>query len=184
MTSDVHLVERWFGASFALLHPQLQALHRNGGRLRGPVQLSFGSGLAGVAGRALARRLGLPQQAGTATLEVNIASDAAGLHWNRRFNEGPVFNSVFHPIGCYPDGHWVERSGSIELWLQVAALDGGWHWRQKRLGVAGVPLPGWLVPKTIASKSVIDGKYAFSVDIRFPILGSILAYRGKLLLMA
>ena len=171
MISAAHPAERWFGASFALLHPQLQALHLNGGRLRGPVQLSFGSGLAGVAGRALARRLGLPQQAGLATLEVNIASDAAGLHWSRRFNDGPVFNSVFQPVGCYPDGHWVERSGRIALRLQVAVLDGVWHWRQG----------DWFMPKAIASKSVTDGKYVFSVDIRFPLLGSVLAYRGELL---
>jgi hypothetical protein len=167
-------VEDWFGASFALLHPQLQALHRNGGRLRGPVQLSFGTGLAGIAGRALARRLGVPHQAGMATLEVNIASDAAGLHWSRRFNDGPVFNSVFQPVGCYPEGHWVERSGRIALRLQVAIRDGAWHWRQR----------GWLMPKAIASKCVIDGKYVFSVDIRFPILGSLLAYRGELLPIA
>jgi hypothetical protein len=178
--SHFPLPERWFGASFALLHPQLQALHRHGGRLHGPAQLSFGTGLAGIVGKALARRLGIPPQAGQARLEVHIASDAAGLHWSRRFNDGATFNSVFQATGCYPDGHWTERSGLIELRLQVAVLDGGWHWRQERLRVAGVPLPGWLMPTTVASKNVIDGQYVFSVEIRFPLLGSVLAYRGEL----
>lgn len=173
-------VETWFGASFALLHPQLQALHRNGGQLRGAVQLSFGTGLAGIVGKILARRLGVPPRAGAATLEVNIASDAAGLHWSRRFNHGRTFNSVFEPSGCYPDGYWVERSGPIALRLQVALIDGAWHWKQQRLRVAGIALPGWLTPNTIAAKQAVDGKYLFSVDIRFPLLGSVLAYRGEL----
>lgn len=173
-------VERWFGAAFVLLHPQLQALHRHGGRLRGPVQLSFGTGLAGIVGKLLARRLGIALHAGTVTLEVNIDSDASGLHWSRRFNDGTTFNSVFQPVGRYPDGYWVERSGAIELQLQVAVVEGRWHWRQQRLRVAGIVVPAWLMPETVAAKQFVDGKYVFSVDIRFPLLGSVLAYRGEL----
>jgi hypothetical protein len=174
------LVEQWFGAAFAQLHPQLQALHRHGGVLRGPVQLSFGTGLAGLVGKWLARRLGIPPQAGAATLEVRIASDAAGLHWSRRFNQGSTFDSVFQPQGSYPDGDWVERSGPIELRLQVALIDAGWHWQQRQLRVAGIALPRWLMPTMVASKQVIDGKYLFSVALRFPLLGCVLAYRGEL----
>lgn len=174
------LVEHWFGAAFAQLHPQLQALHRHGGHLRGPVQLWYGTGLAGLAGKMLARRLGIPPQAGAATLEVLIASDAAGLHWSRRFNHGPTFDSVFQPRGSYPDGCWVERSGAVELRLQVAVIDGAWHWQQRRARVAGIVLPRWLTPTTAASKQVIDGTYVFAVAVRFPLLGKVLAYRGEL----
>ncbi|MES2017926.1 MAG: DUF4166 domain-containing protein [Pseudomonadota bacterium] len=178
--SSEPLVERWFGPAFALLHPQLQALHRNGGMLRGPVQLSFGAGLAGAVGRALARRLGMPDGAASVQLEVTIHGDADGLHWRRRFNDGPVFDSLFRPVGHFPDGHWIERSGMIALALQVAVCDGGWHWRQRRLWLAGVPLPAWLMPRTIARKDVLDGRYLFSVEIAFPLLGKVLAYRGAL----
>ena len=174
------LVAQWFGAGFARLHPQLQALHQNGACLRGPVRLTYGHGLAGIAGRMLARRLGIPPRAGAATLEVNITSDAAGLHWSRRFDGGPTFDSIFQPVGRYPDGHWIERSGPLELRLQVAIIDGAWHWQQRQLRLAGVVLPRWLMPRTVAAKQVIDGNYVFSVDIRFPLLGSVLAYRGEL----
>ena len=173
-------VEAWFGPAFALLHPQLQALHRGGRTLRGPVQLSFGSGLAGNVGKRLARRLGIPGAAGSAMLEVTIRSDHDGLHWSRRFDHGAAFNSVFQPVGSYPSGYWLERSSHIALRLGVALRDGGWHWQQRRLALCGIPVPRWLMPTTIASKTVIDGKYVFSVDIRFPLLGSVLAYRGGL----
>jgi hypothetical protein len=148
--------------------------------LRGPVQLSYGSGLAGVVGKAIARRLGIPGAAGNATLEVVIHGDDAGLHWSRRFNDGPAFNSLFRPVGAYPSGHWIERTGPIRLWLKVALVDGGWHWTQTRLCMFGVPLPTWLMPRMIASKAVIDGQYVFTVEMRFPLLGSVLAYRGTL----
>lgn len=174
------VVEQWFGAAFTLLDPQLQALHRHGGLLRGPVRLDFGTGLAGMVGRLLARRLGIARAPGAATLEVDIAHDGAGLHWSRRFNQGPTFTSVFEPHGSYPHGYWLERSGPIELRLQVALVDGAWHWQQRRLRLAGVVLPHWLMPMTVAAKQVIDGKYVFSVDIRFPLLGSVLSYRGEL----
>lgn len=158
----------------------MQALHRSGGTLRGPVQLSFGSGLGGIIGKRLARRLGIPGRAGGASLEVTIRSDHDGLHWSRRFNHGAAFDSVFQPVGSYPSGYWRERSSHIELQLRVALRDGGWHWQQSRLALCGIPVPRWLMPTTIASKTVIDGKYVFSVDIRFPLLGSVLAYRGGL----
>jgi hypothetical protein len=173
-------VESWFGPSFSLLHPQLQALHRSGGTLRGPVQLSYGRGLAGVVGKRLARRLGIPEAAGTATLEVDIRSDAAGLHWGRRFNQGPAFDSLFQPVGSYPSGYWIERSGQLALQLSVAVRDGGWHWEQTRLAICGVPLPRWLMSRTAASKIFHNGHYDFSVDIRLPVLGSVLAYQGWL----
>jgi hypothetical protein len=54
----------WFGESFTALDPLLQDLHRHGGKLSGKVDLKFGSGLAGLIGRRLATKLGLPSQAG------------------------------------------------------------------------------------------------------------------------
>jgi hypothetical protein len=183
MADASRLVESWFGASFALLHPQLQALHGNGGVLRGPCRVMYGKGLAGLAGKLLAKRLGIVDAGGDATLTVTIASDAAGLLWSRRFNDGPAFASHFEPVGHFPDGYWLERSGAIKLRFGVAIEEGGWHWRQQRLSWLGIPLSGWLMPRTIASKAVIDGAYVFSVAVRFPLLGTVLSYRGSLALL-
>jgi hypothetical protein len=179
-TSSSRSVEDWFGDAFERLHPQLQALHRHGGTLRGAVEIRFGSGIARLAGRLLAHRLGIPAPAADNRLEVSIFSDAQGLHWNRRFNGDRDFRSLFIPIGKFPDGHWLERSGPIELALQVALIDGGWHWRPLRSRIFGLKLPYWMLPITTAHKQFVDGRYVFSVTIGLPLLGTVLSYRGRL----
>jgi hypothetical protein len=175
MDAPGHLVENWFGAAFAQLAPQLQALHGRGGALRGPCEVTFGKGLAGMVGKVLAKKLGIPHAAGAATLSVNIASDASGLLWSRSFNDGPAFVSHFEPVGHYPDGYWVERSGPVTLRFGVAIKHGAWHW---------LPRAGALLPRTIASKAFIDGNYVFCVAVNFPLLGTVLSYRGALSLRA
>lgn len=182
MAEQKHLVADWFGPAFALLHPRLRALHDSGGALRGPCRVEYGSGLAGLVGKLLARRLGIVESDGGATLCVKIASDAGGLLWSRRFNDGPVFASHFQPVGRYPDGYWVERSGAVTLRFGVEVIEGAWHWRQQRLSWRGVPLSGRLMPRTIASKAVSGDAYVFCVAVRVPVLGTVLSYRGQLAL--
>ena len=184
MADGEHLVEDWFGASFALLHPQLQTLHGSGGVLRGPCRVTYGKGPAGMVGKLLAKRLGIGDAGGDATLEVTIASDATGLLWSRRFNQGSAFMSHFEPVGHFPDGYWLERSRHIKLRFGVAVKEGAWHWQQQRLSWLELPLPGWLMPRTVASKAVTDGAYLFSVAVHFPLLGPVLSYRGALMLDA
>ena len=178
------IVAAWFGAAFSHLDPRLQALHDHGGVLRGPCRVQYGKGLAGIAGRILAGRLGIIDVDGNATLTVTVTGDAAGMLWSRRFNEGPAFVSHFEPVGHFPDGYWLERSGPIRLRFGVAIKDGGWHWQQQRASWLGIPLPARLMPRTIASKTAIDGAYVFSVAVHFPLLGEVLSYRGTLALIA
>ena len=104
------IVETWFGGAFSQLHPKLQQLHREGGVLRGKVDVSFGAGVAGAIGRRLARKLGVPTAAGAHHLEVTIFSDNGVLHWNRRFDAGTQFHSEFRPYGRFPSGGWIERT--------------------------------------------------------------------------
>jgi hypothetical protein len=174
------LVEHWFGPAFALLHPQLQALHQHGGMLSGPCRVHYGTGLAGVAGRLLARRLGMQRPAGAATLCVSIRTDATALVWSRRLNDGPEFTSRFVPVGHYPSGHWLETSGAIRLRLGVAVREGAWHWEQQCLYWGPIPCPRRLMPRTVASKAVLDGLYVFCVAVHVPLLGEVFSYRGTL----
>jgi hypothetical protein len=174
------VVEAWFGADFARLHPDLQALHRHGGRLRGAVDIQLGSGIAGWLGRRLAARLNVPLPDPRNTLEVSIYSDAQGLHWHRRFNAGREFRSCFVAHGNFPHGHWVESSGSIAMILGVRIVDGGWHWQQRGGRWKGMALPNGLLPQTVAYKEMRDGLYRFSVEVRLPVLGLLLSYQGGL----
>lgn len=173
-------VEAWFGAAFHQLHPMLQHLHMNGATLAGTVQVRMGRGLAGLVGKRLARQLGIPPVNGTTPLTVHIHSSATALHWDRTFGDGATFASVFTPVGTYPTGYWVESSGPLRLYLGVAIVDGGWEWRQRGGGIWGIPIPAWLLPRTTASKRIVQGAYHFSVRVSVPLLGDVMSYSGNL----
>ena len=175
------LVREWFGAAWPQLHPLLQQLH--GVRescLAGTVHMRFGRGLAGVLGRRMARRLGLPDIAGPQHLVVDVGHDATQMHWQRRFGDGHALLSLFRPVGRFPDGHWVEDTGRIALTLQVDLVDGGWDWRLVGARLRGKSLPLWLLPRFSAYKRVVGGRYSFHVGFALPLLGDLLAYEGLL----
>ncbi|WOB06869.1 DUF4166 domain-containing protein [Piscinibacter gummiphilus] len=174
------VVEEWFGEGFRELHPLLQGLHRSGGVLSGQVHVSFGAGLAVLVGKRLASRLGVPVTSGAHHLQVSIHGQAGCLHWARRFNGLSEFVSEFKPVGHHPTGHWVEKSGSLSLELGVKVLAGGWHWEHRKTRLFGIPVPKALFPTTFASKSIESELYRFSVEVRAPALGKLLAYSGTL----
>jgi hypothetical protein len=174
-------VERWFGSGLAQLHPLLQQLHRQGGRLNGRVTVVYGKGLAGWLGRKVATRLGVPPREGPIPLAVHIHSTPQALHWTRVFHGGMAAASIFTPVGAWPDGHWVERIGAISVSLRVDTSHGGWRWVPKRTSLCGVPLPRWLAPRLHASKHAIRGEYHFAVRLAHPLLGTLFSYEGTLL---
>ena len=177
---DGNAVTAWFGDAFALLHPSLQALHRHGGKLTGSANLQFGKGMGGMLGRHLARKLGIPDVAGLHRLDVDIRHDANALYWNRQFDRAHDVRSVFVPVGHWPDGHWVEKTGMLELGLSVGIEQGGWQWRPVHARMHGVRVPLWLMPRSNAYKRIEEGRYRFHVAFSLPILGDVLTYGGLL----
>lgn len=177
---DDNPVTRWFGARFDELHPLLRQLHRQGGVLSGEVELSFGAGLAGTLGRRLARRMGLPLDAGRHRLRVDISHNDSALIWSRRFDDDRPMVSTFEPIGQWPQGFWREHTGPLDMRLTVDVIDGAWHWRALQARLGGIRLPLALLPDSRAFKRVEDGRYRFEVRFVLPLLGEALSYQGLL----
>lgn len=177
---EANAVVHWFGEGFGGLHPLLQALHCGSGDLSGEVSLQFGAGLAGVVGRRLVRRLGIPESAGPHHLNVEIGHDAANLQWNRCFDRACHVRSSFRPKGHWPDGYWIENTGPLELKLAVDVVQGGWHWRTVAVRLHGVRVPLWLIPRSSAYKRIEDDRYRFFVGFSLPMLGEVFSYSGLL----
>lgn len=173
-------VQAWFGPAFAALDPALQRLHRDGGTLTGPVRIVFPRGWRGALGRRIARGMGIPCDGGAHRLQVTVRNEAGALHWDRRFDAGERFCSVFVPVGTYPDGYWVESAAGRPLRLGVVIVDGAWHWRHRATLLAGLALPAWLGPRVHGEKAVRDGRYRFGVALSLPLLGQVMAYAGNL----
>lgn len=175
-------VERWFGAGFSSLHPLLQSLHRQGGSLSGTVLIEYGRGLAGWLGRRMASGFGLPSGLGAVPLEVSIYSDEHSLHWDRVFAGASRVSSVFTPVGAWPKGYWVEKTGLVTLCLQVEVGGGVWRWKPLRSSLLGVPVPSFVMPQVVAYKAVEGEKYRFYVGVSLPLIGFLFSYSGVLAL--
>ena len=176
------VVRRWFGTeAFASLHPRLQSLHLHGGRLRGEVEIRTGPGwLAGWLGRRLARAIGLPLGRTRDAFEVTIRHTDEALLWSRRFGTGTEMQSLFVPVGSWPDGYWYEKTHALQLRMTVDTSGGGWQWRPLRAYLHGVRLPLRLLPASRAGKRIEDDRYVFWVEFVVPGFGEILSYRGTL----
>lgn len=174
------LVSGWFGPQFDALHPLLQQLHRQGGVLKGVVDLRYGRGWAGWLGRRLASRMGLPPSAGPLPLEVTIAHSPRALVWSRRFGAAHTMTSLFEPVGQWPHGHWMERTGALCLRLTVDVRDGGWYWRVLGARLHGIPMPIAWLPQSHAYKRIEGQAYRFSVSFVAPVLGLLMSYGGDL----
>lgn len=183
-SNDSSPVEAWFGDGFAGLHPLLQVLHREGGRLEGIVRFRIGRGLGGLIGRRVLRRLGIDagssEQWREQRLQVDIRHADGALRWARRFGDGPEAVSWFRPVGHWPEGHWEEHAGPLSLQLKVDTEGGGWRWRQIGCRLWSLSLPVWLAPVVDAGKRIEDGQYRFDVAIRLPLFGETLAWGGHL----
>jgi hypothetical protein len=173
------IVENWFGEKFYTLHPLLQKLHLNGGRLKGKVDISYGNGIAGLIGRRLTKKLNIPS-GGIHQLVVNISHHSDGLHWDRNFDGKVEMKSVFTPVGTSDRGHWVEKTGPLQILLTVDTSDGGWSWQCLGFKLLGASLPVWMFPRTNAYKAIENDKYRFYVGFFMPILGKLFSYSGLL----
>lgn len=173
------LVKNWFADKFVNLHPLLQKLHTDGGRLTGEVEIFYGKGLAGIIGGRLAQKMNLPNE-GTHQLVVSISHDNDGLHWWRCFDDDVLVKSLFKPVGNIEQGYWIETTGPLSMKLTVDINNGGWFWRCLSINFLGVPIPRWLVPKTNAYKIIENGQYRFHVEFSLPIIGSLVSYQGLL----
>ncbi len=177
--------QTWFGPAFTRLHPLLQQLHRTGGTLEGIIGIRTGRGIAGLLGRRLAARLGVPVMHERCRFEVNISHEPDHMVWARRFifpdGTSHALTSFFTPHGTYPEGFWSETTGAMKLRLGVDITPGGgWQWRPRQVRLLGIPLPLALFPQSRAGKYVEDGHYCFRVTFSMPMLGVLLEYGGQL----
>jgi hypothetical protein len=180
MESSMTLVKNWFADHFGALQPELQRLHIAGGVLTGDITVRTGTGFAGFLGRRLAQKLGIPVNAPSASISVDIRSTDTVLVWSRAFNNGHTFVSKFEPHGQWPDGYWLERSGKVQIALRVDVRDQAWHWHPIKAWLFGIRIPLRLFPRTTAYKRFEGGLYQFHVSFALPLLGVLLAYQGNL----
>jgi hypothetical protein len=169
------LYERVLGEAVARLEPQIQALHRTQ-LARGRARVERGRGpFAWLAALAF----GFPPSAEDVPVEVSFTARAGGELWTRNFA-----GRRFHSLQTEGRGAWAglirERFGALSVDLAVVVKDGGLDLVVRRWTLLSLPMPLWLAPGGAAGERVTDGRFRFDVEIKVPLIGRLVRYRGWL----
>jgi hypothetical protein len=171
------LYPRLLGPGFAALPPLLRAVHERPVRLRGTVTVTRGRSLVS---RLLAGLAGMPRACIDAPCEVEILCEpwapAGAERWVRNM-AGSRFHSVLSPAG---PGEFDESFGWYRFRFRIEVVDAGLRFVLRGFRVLGVPVPRPLHPRVVTLESEQGGAYAFAVEVRLPLLGPFIAYRGLL----
>ncbi|HUD40958.1 MAG TPA: DUF4166 domain-containing protein [Dokdonella sp.] len=159
-------------AALSALPTHVRRLHQDARpcRYAGSVVVERGCGRAA---RLAAAVLRLPP-AGAHALQVEIAADARGERWSRRFGAVPVSSRL-----AVRDGRLIERIGLATLGFRIAATPDGLHWRAESLSIAGIALPRRRFD-VAAREYERDDRYHFEVAVRLAPFGLLIAYAGSL----
>lgn len=159
-------------AALAALPPRVRRLHCDARPCRhaGTVTVERGSGRAARLAAALLR---LPP-AGTHALQVEIAAEAHGERWSRRFGAVPLASRL-----AVRDGRLIERIGIATLGFRLSAAADGLRWQAESLSIGGIALPrrGFDVAAFEYERA---GRYRFEVTVRVAPFGLLIAYAGSL----
>jgi hypothetical protein len=140
----------------------------------------------------LARLIGAPlplhRDTGVAAV-VTVTEDAArgGQFWTRMYARRRGFPQVIHSSKRFagPTGLEEYLGGGFGIALTASADDRAMHFRSDHyflaLGRLRVRLPRWLAPGalTISHIDRADGRFAFVLSLRHPLLGEIIRQTGQ-----
>jgi len=151
--------------------------------MHGAAPILHANGLADVAGaghlpaRGLRRLLGLPVPGSQQVLALTIERHGTRETWIRRFT-GRRMQSV---LDRRPDSPLLyERLGPTTLGFALRRDSDAIDWQLCSVHVLGLPLPRALHGRVLSRSGMRDGRYHFSIDVRLPLLGQLIAYEGWL----
>lgn len=169
------LFPRVLGADFDALPEGIRATHRT-------VDICHWRGRSSVQrggsrwSRFLARLFGFPPECADIEVEVTKTVTAKGETWQRRFGTR-LFRSR---LAASAQG-MTESFGPFTFRLGLKVEAGALHYPVVSGRLGPLPLPGWLMPVSIACEHVIDDRFCFDVKILAPATkGLLVHYRGWL----
>ena len=176
MTTSPALFPSLLGDAWHQLPAPVRDMHGDASmlRARGAADVEGASHLLARCSRWL---LGLPEPGLAQPLDLTIEREGTREIWTRRFARGQM-RSVLDRV----DGRSLlsERLGLVVLRFALRADQGAIDWRLQGVRMLGMPLPQRLTGKVVSISGERDGRYTFHVDVRMPLIGQLIAYRGWL----
>ena len=166
------------GSAFDALPTRLRELHgrKAARRWTGSAEVRRGSGLLA---KLVAALVGFPKAGADVPVTVSFVPKNGTECWTRRFGDRP-FSSV-QSCGSGRDRHLlVERFGPVSFALALIIQAGRLFMVPRRWSLMGIPMPRFLLPTGKSFEEERNGQFCFDVEISMPVLGLIVAYRGRL----
>ncbi|HET7931325.1 MAG TPA: DUF4166 domain-containing protein [Rhodanobacteraceae bacterium] len=132
-------------------------------------------GAANAAARCLRRVIGLPPPGTRRPLAFAIDRTGRRETWQRDFAGRPL-RSVLDPAR----GRLRERMGPMTFLFDLRRDGNAIDWQLRRTRLLGIPLPRWMSGAVLSRSGARDGRYVFEVDVRMPLVGTLVSYRGWL----
>ena len=176
--TSASLHEKVLGDAWESLPPALRAMHGSGPRLTVSGEASVTRGRGALA-RLLAFVLKFPKASDKVAVSVTFERFSSYDKWTRNFG-GQIFTSTF-TCGAGRYEHLLcERFGPIVLGMALVPEGNRLDLVIRRWGFLGIPLPRFLAPGGESFEYAEDGRFCFDVEIRLPLAGFVIRYKGHL----
>ncbi len=172
------LFRKVLGSAFDDLQPRLRELHESLATRdwHGFAEVRRGQG---IMAQMISALFGFPKAANQVPVSVTITPEKDGERWTRDFG-GRRFSSVQSPGSGKDTYLLLERFGIVTVALALVLHDGRLAFVPRRWRVLGVPLPGFLLPSGASFETQEGNDFCFDIDISLPLIGPIVAYKGRL----
>ena len=162
------------GSEWNTLDESVRRMHGDAPSLRARGEADVG-GAANIAAHMLRRIVGLPKPGTRRQLEFSIERKGHRETWRRNFS-GSIMCSVLDHSG----GHLREQLGLMTLLFDLHRDGDAIDWQLRGTRLLGIPLPRWISGEVLSRSGSRNGRYAFEVDVRMPLIGTLVSYRGWL----
>lgn len=174
MSSAPSLYRRVLGEAFERLPHSVRALHDlpASSEFSGDAEVIAASN---VIAKAVAWITGFPTRSYRCVVSVHIAIHDDGETWYRDF-AGHRFHSSMRCL----NGLLVEQLGPHRISFRLHTDSAQLSMHPVAWKTLGIPLPRMFWPSISARETEVDGCFHFDVASAFPIIGTVIHYRGTL----
>ncbi|MDN5923646.1 MAG: DUF4166 domain-containing protein [Xanthomonadales bacterium] len=164
------------GAQWTALAEPVKHMHGDAPRVlaRGRADVD---GAPHLPARCLRRLFGLPEPGPQQALTVTIQRDGCRETWSRQFASGPMVSTLDRSR----NGERLhERLGPLTFVFELQADGAAINLQLRGARMLGLPLPRALCGRVDSRSAAQAGRYTFAIDVKLPLLGQLVAYRGWL----
>lgn len=167
------LYARVMSDGFADLPPSVRQMHEVNGDLgaEGEAEVQRGGKLSNLVGRLLR----LPPAAARVPVSIWMSEEAGEETWHRDFGGHRFSTRLTDRTGLLE-----EKFGVVRCAMELRNEPRGLSMHLRRWWLAGLPMPVRFGPRIRAHENDVSGVFNFDVEIRLPLLGPMIRYRGAL----